>query len=368
MKPNPKLPSEFGAEESFFHEIVGRVPRESMTLEEIYSEFQDYRILITGAGGTIGSALARRLLRAGVRETYFLDRDESALHALALNLSDSAASHSEKCIVGDVRDPQGIQAHFEKVRPDIVFHTAALKHLVMLERFPREGYLTNVLGTRNVINAGKDIQVSRFINVSTDKAANPASILGQTKRIGEIITREISSQDLGIWSSVRFGNVFASRGSVIETFVHQLTNNIPITLTHTDVTRFFMSHDEAANLILASAGMQSSGTYIQQMGDPVKIIDVINRLAERLGTTPSIRTIGLQQGEKLHEELFDAPTERTSNESILRISTHSRTGMFDALSKLPTPKNDEEAKSYIESLLHPDKSVSHAKSPEETVT
>jgi len=351
MKPYPKLHSEFATDDDFFQSIVGRVPTQSISLEEIKESFGDQRILITGAGGTIGSALARRLLQAEVKQTYFLDRDESSLHALALNLSNSAASHSERCVVGDVKDLTGLQLIVDSIRPDIVFHTAALKHLVMLERFPREGYLTNILGTKNVISAGLKMPIARFINVSTDKAANPTSILGRTKRIGEIITQETALQRKEIWSSVRFGNVFASRGSVIETFMHQLTNGIPITLTDKEVTRFFMSHDEAANLILASACMRESGTFIQQMGERVLILDVINNLASALGVKADIRIIGLQNGEKLHEELFGGASEKTSNSSIQKLAVSHKTDLTSRLAELDLPTTDAHAKELIDSLL-----------------
>jgi dTDP-glucose 4,6-dehydratase len=250
-----------------------------------------------------------------------------------------------------VKDLTGLQLILESIRPDIVFHTAALKHLVMLERFPREGYLTNVLGTSNVINAAIKMPTARFVNVSTDKAANPTSVLGRTKRIGEILTQEIALQRKEIWSSVRFGNVFASRGSVIETFIHQLTNGIPITLTDKEVTRFFMSHDEAANLILASACMGESGTFIQQMGERVLILDVINNLAAALGVSADIRIIGLQNGEKMHEELFGGASEKTSKHPIHKLLQGNQTDLMSKLSDLELPTTDAHAKELIDLLI-----------------
>jgi FlaA1/EpsC-like NDP-sugar epimerase len=351
MKPYPKLPSEFATDDQFFKSIVGRTPTQSISLEEINEKFGDQTILVTGAGGTIGSALARRLLQANIKQVFFLDRDESSLHALALNLSNSAASHSERCIVGDVKDLTGLHLILDSIRPDIVFHTAALKHLVMLERFPREGYLTNVLGTSNVINAGMKSAATRFVNVSTDKAANPTSILGRTKRIGELLIQETALQRQEIWSSVRFGNVFASRGSVIETFIHQISNGIPITLTDKEVTRFFMSHDEAANLILASACMEVSGIYIQQMGEPVLILDVINNLSAALGVPADIKLIGLQRGEKMHEELFGSASEQTSNHAIHRLLEGSQTDLISKISALASPATDAQAREMIDYLL-----------------
>lgn len=351
MASYPQLASEFATNSDFFRTIVGREAKETITLEEIHKLFSTKKILITGAGGTIGSALARRLIQAGVLNTFLLDRDESALHALALKLSNNAASHSEKCIIADIRDGLGINYIIQDIQPDYVFHAAALKHLVVLEKFPREGYLTNVLGTLNLINACSKSKVEKFINVSTDKAANPTSILGATKRVGELLTYEESKKTTGTWSSVRFGNVFASRGSVIETFMHQIQNQLPITLTHEDVTRFFMSHDEAANLILASASHEESAIYIQEMGEKVPIRNVILNLARTLGKSPNIEVIGLQKGEKLHEELYDGPVLRTDFPSIVTIKPNSYSNLNSLVSQLSQPNSHSEAREFLYQIL-----------------
>jgi dTDP-glucose 4,6-dehydratase len=330
---------------------VGREPKETITLEEIHTIFSSKKVLITGAGGTIGSALSRRLIKAGVLDTYLLDRDESALHALALKLSNNAASHSEKCIISDIRDYVGISSIIQEIKPDYVFHAAALKHLVVLEKFPREGYLTNILGTLNLIKACSLAKVEKFVNVSTDKAANPTSILGATKRVGELLTHEESRESTGTWSSVRFGNVFVSRGSVIETFIHQIQNQLPITLTHEDVTRFFMSHDEAANLILASASYEESAIYIQEMGEKVPILNVILNLARTLGKIPNIEIIGLQKGEKLHEELYDGPVAQTGFPSIVSVKPFVYSNLNRLISEMSPPNSHSEAREYVLQIL-----------------
>lgn len=351
MANYPQLASEFATDTDFFRTIVGREAKETINLEDIHKLFSTKKILITGAGGTIGSALARRLIQAGVLNTYLLDRDESALHALALKLSNNAASHSEKCIIADIRDYVGISSIIQEIKPDYVFHAAALKHLVVLEKFPREGYLTNILGTLNLINACSKFEVEKFINVSTDKAANPTSILGATKRVGELLSYEESKKSSGTWSSVRFGNVFASRGSVIETFVHQIRNDLPITLTHEDVTRFFMSHDEAANLILASASYEESAIYIQEMGEKVPIRNVILNLANTLGKTPTIEVIGLQSGEKLHEELYDGPVLPTDFPSIMSVKPANYSNLNSTISEMNPPSSNLEARELIHQIL-----------------
>jgi FlaA1/EpsC-like NDP-sugar epimerase len=351
MASYPQLASEFATDADFFRSIVGREATETISLGEIHRIFSNKKVLITGAGGTIGSALSRRLIQAGVKNTYLLDRDESSLHALALKMSNSAASHSEKCIIADIRDSVGISSVIQAIKPDYVLHAAALKHLVVLEKFPREGYLTNVLGTINLVQACADAGVEKFINVSTDKAANPTSVLGATKRIGELLTYDESFESKGTWSSVRFGNVFASRGSVIETFIHQIQNELPITLTHKDVTRFFMSHDEAANLILASASNKQSAIYIQEMGEKVPIRNVILNLANTLGKSAKIEIIGLQKGEKLHEELYDGPVVPTNFPSIVCVKPTNFLRLSHLISKLSSPNDHAEARAFISQIL-----------------
>jgi FlaA1/EpsC-like NDP-sugar epimerase len=340
------LPGEY---KDFFTKVIGRPEIEVLNDNELKHHFSNSRLLIIGAGGSIGSALAKRLVSAKIKDVFFLDRDESALHGLALELSNTAASLSDKCFIADIRDRQSIKDVIEMVNPTIVIHAAALKHLVILERFPREGFLTNVLGTLNVAALCVELGVEQFVNISTDKAANPTSILGKTKKLAELLTEEIFMGTELKQCSVRFGNVFASRGSVIETFVHQIKNSIPVTITDTEVGRFFMSHNEAANLVLAAASLKESGTYIQNMGKEVAIIDVVNRIAKYLDCKPAIKVIGLQQGEKLHEDLYDGPTLVTQFESISRSNHSIKCGLAKEVMK-QVPASNSEALEAIEGL------------------
>ena len=208
----------------------------------------------------------------------------------------------------------------------------------MLERFPREGFLTNVVGTLNVINAASAVGILQVLNVSTDKAALPTSVLGKTKLIAEHIVQELSSSQM-LTSSVRFGNVFASRGSVIETFIHQIENDLPVTITDPEVTRFFMSHNEAANLILASCMMQANAVFVQEMGTRIRIVDVVNRLAQALGRNPKVNFLGLQPGEKLHEDLYERDFVTTSNPAIIQFSLQKGTNVAKYISKNKMPNN-----------------------------
>jgi FlaA1/EpsC-like NDP-sugar epimerase len=335
--------------EEFFRHIVGRSETQLLNDDQIQNFFSNERILVIGAGGSIGSALARRLISAKIKHVFFLDRDESALHELALELSDTAASHSENCFIADIRDPQSIKDVIEKVIPTIVIHAAALKHLVVLERFPREGFLTNIIGTLNVAELCAELGVKQFVNISTDKAANPTSVLGKTKKLAELITEEVFIGTGLMQCSVRFGNVFASRGSVIETFVHQIKNRIPVTVTDSQVARFFMSHNEAANLVLAAASLQESGTYIQNMGQEVLILEVVNRIAKYLDLKPTVKIVGLKNGEKMNEELYDGPVLATKFNSISRSIHSTKTGLAKEVRKF-TPSNNAEATAQIEKL------------------
>jgi len=344
------LSTEF-ASPQFFEKIVGRQESETISLDEINENYSESKILVVGAGGTIGSAISRRLVQAHCKEVYFLDRDESALHALSLNLSDKAASHWGRCIVADIKDYSGINLILDKLRPDVIIHAAALKHLVILERYPREGFLTNVIGTLNLVKAAQSNKVKKFINVSTDKAANPISFLGKTKKITELLVAEASPNFSGFACSVRFGNVFASRGSVIETFVHQLSRDIEVTVTDEKVARFFMSHNEAANLVLAAGTLNESATFVQNMGDEILIIDLVKRLAASLGVEAKINFSGLQFGEKLHEDLIDTVCEKTHFDAIVKLSYKKGMGLTEALSKFGAVESDEDALSLVEKLL-----------------
>jgi len=245
----------------------------------------------------------------------------------------------------------GILNIFKSISPDVVIHTAALKHLVVLERFPREGFNTNVYGTLNVLNAAMDCGVSNFLNVSTDKAALPTSVLGKSKLVAEFLTHDLYS-NLFKSNSVRFGNVFASRGSVIETFLHQLQNDLPVTITDQEVTRFFMSHNEAANLILATCMMDEKAVYVQEMGTRVRIVDIVERLAEAIGKKPKLNFVGLESGEKLHEDLYDGEYSQTAIPSIVKLAVRENPWIRKHVSETTPPVTDIDAKLLLDSLLN----------------
>jgi len=263
------------------------------------------RILVTGAGGSIGSELCRQLHRFGPAELYLLDRDESSLHCVRLSIHRTAMLDSTDVVLCDIRDADSVRTAFERCRPDMVFHAAALKHLPMLEQFPLEAWKNNVLGTHHVLEAARSVGVRTFVNISTDKAANPSSVLGRSKRIGERLTAEAATRSTGVYLSVRFGNVLGSRGSVLDTFTEQLAQGDPITVTHPDVTRFFMTIPEAVQLVVQASVIGRSGeALLLDMGAPVRIVDLARQLMEISGKTVPVVYTGLREGEKLHEELF----------------------------------------------------------------
>ena len=263
------------------------------------------RVLVTGAGGSIGSELCRQIHRFEPSELLMLDRDESGLHATQLSIHGRASLDSSEVILADIRDGDVLTALFLDRRPEVVFHAAALKHLTMLEQYPDEAWKTNVLGTQNVLDAAWRAGTTTFVNISTDKAVDPTCVLGRSKRIGERLVADAAEHREGTYLSVRFGNVLGSRGSMLTTFTEQLAAGGPITITHPDVTRFFMTIPEAAQLVVHAAAIGSAGeALVLDMGDPVRIEDVAHQLMEMAGHTVGIVYTGLRPGEKLHEALF----------------------------------------------------------------
>jgi len=261
-------------------------------------------VLVTGAGGSIGSELCRQILSYSPRRLVMLDRDETALQGVQLSVKGHGLLDDENLVLANIRDAARMTEVFEDVRPDVVFHAAALKHLPLLESHPREGLLTNVLGTRNVLTAAKAVGVDRFVNVSTDKAANPTSVLGTTKRLAEALTLWFGKDAPGEYLSVRFGNVLGSRGSVLPAFEKQIASGGPVTVTHPDVTRYFMSIPEASRLVLQSAAIGKTGeTLVLDMGEPVKIVDLAKMLIAHHRSDAEIVFTGLRPNEKLHEVL-----------------------------------------------------------------
>ena len=275
-------------------------------LQQISNYLVNRRVLVTGAGGSIGSELCRQLARFNPAELIMLDRDESALHEVQLSIHGRALLNTPQTVLADIRDKETIRSIFASRKPEVVFHAAALKHLPLLETYPSEAFQTNVTGTLTLLEAAAEVGVGVFVNISTDKAANPISVLGYSKRIAERITAQFGQTvSTGKYMSVRFGNVLGSRGSVLTSFRDQISNGGPLTVTHRGVTRYFMTISEAVQLVIQAGAIGKSGeALVLDMGTPVSIFDVAKQLVANSGKAIDIEIVGLRAGEKVHEELF----------------------------------------------------------------
>ncbi len=304
-------------------EITDLLPRPTVStdLEPVAELIRGRVVMVTGAGGSIGSEIVRQLLSFDPETVYALDRDESALHEATLEWGLSGLA-LPKNVLCDIRDRARVQRVFEECRPQVVFHAAALKHVPILQHYPEEAVKTNVLGTVHVMEAGRSVGIERFINISTDKAVAPSSVMGATKRIAEMLMQAANSRDDGaIYSSVRFGNVLGSRGSVVPTFIRQIQNGGPVTITDPDMTRYFMTVDEAVQLVLQASAMASGGeVFVLDMGEPVRIGDLAHRMIRLAGLVPGrdieLKVTGRRPGEKMQEVLSWEPLQFTEHPKV----------------------------------------------------
>jgi FlaA1/EpsC-like NDP-sugar epimerase len=278
-------------------------------------------VLITGAGGSIGSEIASQIRDFEPSRLFLLDHDETNLHRLQLSLDGHGLLDDDSLAVADIRDRARIHHIFQKVRPDIVFHAAAHKHLPLLERHPTEAVKSNVLGTENLVDASIAAGVERFILISTDKAADPTSVLGATKRMAELLLQARTGRGTS-FASVRFGNVLGSRGSLLTVVKEQIARGEEVTVTHPEATRYFMTIEEAAGLVIEAGSMADAGEiFILDMGQPVRVVDLVRRLATQVHLEEdevTIRFTGLRPGEKLDESLaaFSESLTATAHEAI----------------------------------------------------
>jgi len=291
-------------------DLLGRAERRILE-PSVQAMLRGARVLVTGAGGSIGQELCRQIRSHDPASVYMLDHDESNMHTLQLELNGRALLDSAEIVIADIRDAVRIRQVFRAVRPGVVFHAAAHKHLPLLEQHPGEGVKTNVLGTQNVVRAAAEYGTARLLLISTDKAAEPRSILGATKRLAEMIV-QANADGMMCACSVRFGNVLGSRGSLLAVVREQIEHGEPVTVTDPDVTRFFMTVEEAVGLVLSATPMGEFGeTFVLDMGEPVRIVDLVRRYAEQL-RVPDVQICftGLRPGEKLHETLFGEREQR----------------------------------------------------------
>ena len=297
-------------------------------------------ILVTGGGGSIGSELCRQMCTVGPRRIIIFDMYENDAYLLRNELR--ASYEDVECIVeiGSVCDEVRLRDVFEKYRPSAVFHAAAHKHVPLMEMCPREAIQNNVFGTLNAVRLADEYGVDRFIFISTDKAVNPTSVMGATKRMGEMVVQHYAQTSKTIFAAVRFGNVLGSNGSVIPIFKRQIAAGGPVTVTHPDITRYFMTIPEASRLVIQAGGMASGGeVFILDMGEPVKIVDLARSLITlsglRVDEDIKIEYIGLRPGEKMFEELLmDEEDTLPTNMKSIMISTGCKVGFEEVEQKL----------------------------------
>ena len=298
-------------------DLLGREPVQLDT-DSILGYLRGKRVMITGAGGSIGSELVRQICRFHPAELILFGHGENSIYALERELDRDWPEIRYHGVIGAIQNGARLNYVFTRYRPDVVFHAAAHKHVPLMEENPEEAIFNNVVGSRNLIQLALKHGVSHFVNISTDKAVNPTSVMGASKRMVEYLVQD-AARDAGpeqTFVSVRFGNVLGSRGSVIPIFKSQIQAGGPVTITHPDMVRYFMTIPEAAQLVLQASGHGHNGeVYILDMGEPVKIVDLARDLIRLSGLRPDIdipiRFTGMRPGERLVEELMTDREERS---------------------------------------------------------
>ena len=303
-------------------DLLGRDPIE-LDNQNIKNLIQNHVILVTGAGGSIGSELCRQIMLHNPKQIIILDNYENNLYDIELELKTNHPNNDIRAVVANIREKERLNAIFEEYIPEIVFHAAAHKHVPLMENNPTEAIKNNVFGTYNLVNSSDKYNVKRFILISTDKAVNPTNIMGATKRLCEMIIQAKDKTSTTEYVAVRFGNVLGSNGSVVPLFKKQLAHGGPLTVTHKEITRFFMTIPEAVALVLQAITYAEGGEiFVLDMGEPVKIYDLAKSLIElsgyTLGKDMEIEITGMRPGEKLYEELLmdEENLEETKHEKI----------------------------------------------------
>ncbi|MCI0551738.1 MAG: polysaccharide biosynthesis protein [Anaerolineae bacterium] len=309
-------------------EITDLLRREHVRVndEAVGAALEGKRVLVTGAGGSIGRELCRQIARRNPSQLVLLGHGENSIFEILLELQHDFPNHIFSPVIADVRNAERLASVFQQHQPQIIFHAAAHKHVPLMEANIVEAITNNVIGTRNVVQASLNSNVERFVMISTDKAVRPASIYGATKRLAEMIVLDAARNAKRAFTVVRFGNVLGSRGSIIPIFKGQIANGGPVTITHPDMYRFFMTIPEAVYLVLQAASMEKGGeTFVLNMGQPVRVLDLAEDLIRLSGLEPhrdiEISYTGIRPGEKLTEELWDegTPLVQTLHPDIFRL-------------------------------------------------
>lgn len=320
-------------------DLLGREPIH-LDNRNINSLIKDKTVLVTGGGGSIGSELCRQIMKNHPKKLIIFDIYENNLYDIELELKANYSKDKIEAIVGSVRDKTRLNEIFELYKPELVFHAAAHKHVPLMEKSPLEAIKNNVFGTYNVANCCDKYDVKRFVLISTDKAVNPTNIMGATKRLCEMIIQAKDKASKTEFVAVRFGNVLGSNGSVVPLFKKQIAKGGPVTVTHKDITRFFMTIPEAVQLVLQAVTYAKGGEiFVLDMGEPVKIYDLAVNLIKLSGFQPNvdipIKITGLRPGEKLYEEiLMDDEGLKPTEHSKIYIAKPSSITMTDVEEKL----------------------------------
>ena len=315
-------------------EIEDLLDRPVIALDEdnVTQQYKDKRVMITGGAGSIGSEIVRQLIKYDPAQIYILDEAESPLVAIDLECREELAFTKVQPIIADVTDMPRLVKIFDQYKPDVIFHAAAYKHVPIMESYPREAVNVNVGGTKNIAMLADVYQVEKFVMVSTDKAVNPTNVMGASKRIAEIFIQSFNASSRTQFITTRFGNVLGSNGSVVPRFKKQIAQGGPITVTHKDITRYFMTIPEASQLVLEAGAMGDGGEiFLFDMGEPVKIADLATKMIQLSGLTPGqdidIKYTGLRPGEKLYEELLS--TKENSIETHHPKITRAKVRLYD---------------------------------------
>ena len=303
-------------------DLLGRDPVQ-VNLREISGYLEGKIVLVTGGGGSIGSELCRQIARFRPRKLIALDIYENSVFELSNEIKNTFPNLVFEVVIASVRSRQRMREVFIKYKPHVVFHAAAHKHVPLMENNPKDAVINNVVGTKNMIDLADEYAVENFVMISTDKAVNPTNVMGATKRIAEMILQEKSTRSRTSYSAVRFGNVLGSNGSVIPLFRKQIDRGGPVTVTHEEITRYFMTIPEAVQLVIQAGAMASGGEiFILDMGEPVRIMDLAENVIRLSGYVPNvdidIKITGLRPGEKLYEELLldEEGIEKTAHNKI----------------------------------------------------
>lgn len=325
--------------------LLGREEFELNT-DSILKTIKGKTVLVTGAGGSIGSEICRQIIKLEPQTLLLLGRGENSIYQIDRELLDAYSKYGKTEIIpliGDIQNKTRLETVFSTYQPDIVYHAAASKHVPLMENNPTEAVLNNIIGTKNLIDIADKYQTETFVMISSDKAVKPTSVMGASKRIAELLVQSMNKNSSTCFSIVRFGNVLGSSGSVVPLFQEQIDKGGPITITHKEMSRYFMTIPEASKLVIQAGAFATGGEiFILDMGQPVRIVDLAIKMVSLNGKSVEdieIIEVGIRPGEKLHEELM-------SKQEIMLDQVLPKTFVSTSV-----PRNKEEVLSIITSLF-----------------